>query len=164
MNNKVKYCILFYVGFTTYIAIEVMFRGYSTILMGITGAICFLFFDKINEWIPWNLDLFFQGFIGGVFVTLMELIIGLGLQWFNLPPMWDYSNEWMNYKGVICPLFSLIWIFFAMIGIILADCINYYLLWNGDKPEYLFYRKIHIVFPEMKCHCNLCEQNICSIF
>lgn len=157
MNNKVKYAILFYVGFTTYVAIEVMFRGYSTILMGITGAICFLFFDKINEWIPWNMDLSIQGIIGGIFVTLMELIIGLGLQILNLPPMWNYSNMWMNYKGIMCPLFSCIWCVFSIIGIILADSINYYLLWNGDRPIYKLLWNFDVVLPERKCHCDLCE-------
>ena len=23
--------------------------------------------------------------------------------------LWDYSNEWMNYEGLICPKFSLFW-------------------------------------------------------
>ena len=50
MSNKIKYAILFYVGFTTYITIETLFRGYSFCLMGIDGAICFLIFDSTG----WN--------------------------------------------------------------------------------------------------------------
>ncbi len=87
MSNKTKYLILFYVGFTTYITIETLFRGYSYALMGIDGAICFLIFDKINEYIPWKLDLFLQGCIGSVVVTLSELLIGLGIQYLNMKPM-----------------------------------------------------------------------------
>lgn len=153
MSNKIKYIILFYVGFTTYITIETLFRGYSFALMGLDGAICFLLFDKINEYIPWDLDLFWQGCIGSIIVTFSELIIGLGLQVLEASPMWDYSTQWMNYKGVICPLFSFLWIWLAIIGIILADCINYYLLWNGDKPTYKLFGFIHLNFPERKCHC-----------
>lgn len=153
MSNKIKYCILFYVGFTTYITIEVLFKNYSYALMGITGAICFLIFDKINELIPWNLDLFIQGCIGSIVVTLFELIIGLGLQYLNVSPMWDYTSQWMNYKGVICPLFSFLWIWLAIIGIVLADCINYYLIWNGDRPKYILFGFIHFKFPERKCYC-----------
>ena len=152
MSNKIKYIILFYIGFTTYITIETLFRGYSYSLMGLDGAICFLIFDKINEYIPWNLDLFLQGCIGSIIVTISELFIGLSLQYLNLQPMWDYSNEWMNYKGVICPLFSFLWILLAIIGIIVADCINYYLLWNGDRPNYKLFKFIHLSFPQRKCY------------
>lgn len=153
MSNKVKYLILFYVGFTTYITIETLFRGYSFALMGFDGAICFLIFDKINEYIPWNVDLFIQGCIGSIVVTISELIIGLSLQYFNMQPMWDYSDQWMNYKGVICLLFSFLWIWLAIIGIIVADCINYYLLWNGDRPIYKLFGVIDIKFPQRKCYC-----------
>lgn len=153
MNNKVKYLILFYVGFTTYITIETLFRGYSYALMGLDGAILFILFDKINEHIPWDMDLICQGIIGSFMVTLSELIIGFGLDILCLQPMWDYSNEWMNFNGYICPLFSFLWIWLAIIGIILADCINYYLLWNGDRPRYKLFGFIEFEFPERKCYC-----------
>ena len=44
----------------------------------------------------------------GLLMTLIELIGGLiGLK--NNVKLWDYSDRWMNYKGIICPLFSAIW-------------------------------------------------------
>ena len=44
----------------------------------------------------------------GLIMTLIELIGGLiGLK--NNVRLWDYSDRWMNYKGIICPLFSAIW-------------------------------------------------------
>lgn len=44
----------------------------------------------------------------GVAMTLIEFIGGLSFV--NKPvKLWDYSNNWGNYKGIICPLFSLIW-------------------------------------------------------
>ena len=44
----------------------------------------------------------------GVLMTLIELIGGLiGLK--NNVRLWDYSDRWGNYKGLICPLFSAIW-------------------------------------------------------
>lgn len=150
MSNKVKYAILFYVGFTSYITIETLFRGYSYPLMGLDGAICFLLFDKINEYIPWEMDLFCQGVIGSLIVTISELVIGMTLQYCNVLPMWDYSSQWMNYKGVICPLFSFLWIWLAVIGIIMADCINYYILDNGDIPEYNLFEIFKIKFPYKK--------------
>ena len=42
-------------------------------------------------------------------MTLIELIGGLiAVKYFRVR-LWDYSEEWMNFQGVICPKFSLIW-------------------------------------------------------
>lgn len=44
----------------------------------------------------------------GAMMTLIELIGGeIGLK--NHVRLWDYSDRWLNYKGLICPLFSAIW-------------------------------------------------------
>ena len=44
----------------------------------------------------------------GLFMTIIELVGGLiGLK--NNVKLWDYSDRWGNYKGIICPLFSAIW-------------------------------------------------------
>ena len=45
----------------------------------------------------------------GATMTLIELIGGLSFVDGKGPKLWDYSNEWGNYKGIICPLFSAIW-------------------------------------------------------
>lgn len=42
-------------------------------------------------------------------MTLIEFIGGLSFVDGKGPKLWDYSNEWGNYKGIICPLFSAIW-------------------------------------------------------
>ena len=44
----------------------------------------------------------------GVLMTLIEFVGGLiGIK--NNVKLWDYSDRWGNYKGIICPLFSAIW-------------------------------------------------------
>lgn len=46
--------------------------------------------------------------IMGAAMTLIELIGGeIGLK--NNVRLWDYRDRWLNYKGLICPLFSAIW-------------------------------------------------------
>ena len=152
MSNSFKNIVLFYVGFTSYITIETLYRGYSYFLMGMVGAICFLILDKINEYFSWELDLFIQGLIGSFIVTFMELNIGLLLKIFD-STMWDYSSEWLNYEGVICPLYSLFWVFLSIVAIIVADCINYYILLDEEKPKYNFLKFIKINFPERKIKC-----------
>ena len=41
----------------------------------------------------------------GATMTLIEFIGGLSFVDGKGPKLWDYSNEWGNYKGIICPLF-----------------------------------------------------------
>lgn len=45
----------------------------------------------------------------GVMMTVIELIAGLIFIRGMHIKLWDYSNRWGNFKGIICPLFSLIW-------------------------------------------------------
>lgn len=60
-----------------------------------------------------------------IIMTLIELVGGLiSLNHYHVR-LWDYSGEWMNFKGVICPKFSLFW------GIICA--LYYFFLY---KPFY----------------------------
>jgi len=55
----------------------------------------------------------------GFLMTLIELIGGLiGLK--NKVKLWDYSDRWGNFKGIICPLFSAIWT--------IASGVYYYIL------------------------------------
>lgn len=43
-----------------------------------------------------------------ILMILIELVGGIiGLK--NNIKLWDYSDRWGNYKGIICPLFSAIW-------------------------------------------------------
>ena len=152
MNKKhiLKYLILFLVGYCVYIAIEVAFRNYSFPLMGIVGAISFILIDRINEVMPWDTDLIIQSVIGSLIVTMFELIVGEGLKFFNQPPMWDYSSLPLNFDGVICLPFSLLWVLLSAIAIFLADAINYYLLHEEPAPHYkiLGYR---FSFPKRSC-------------
>lgn len=41
-------------------------------------------------------------------MTLIELI-GRLISLKNKIRLWDYRDRWLNYKGIICPLFSVIW-------------------------------------------------------
>ena len=44
-----------------------------------------------------------------VAMTLLELITGLiSVNIFHVR-LWDYRNRWLNFNGIVCPLFSLIW-------------------------------------------------------
>lgn len=132
----IKYLTLFLVGYCTYIALEVTYRGESYALMGILGGISLLLFDQINNKISWDLDIALQGCIGSVIITSFELFIGEALKILNHPLMWDYSNMPFNYNGVVCLPFSIVWIFITILGIFIADAYNYYLFHEEPRPHY----------------------------
>ncbi len=76
----------------------------------------------------------------GIALTLIELIAGLifikGLHM----KLWDYSNRWGNFKGLICPLFSLIWFGVGVAYYFLLDPILVKaLLFIADYPLYVFF-------------------------
>lgn len=144
--------VLFLVGFCVYITIEVCYRGYSSPLMGLTAGIIMLLLDSINEKISWDFDLLAQGVIGSAMVTLSELVIGEMLIYiYGVNTIWDYSKIPFNFDGVICPQFSIIWILISIIGIIVADTINYYVFEELPVPYYRIFGKVIIKFSEKKC-------------
>ena len=65
-------------------------------------------------------------------MTLIEFIGGLSFV--NKPvKLWDYSNNWGNYKGIICPLFSLIWtLISALYYFFLAEFILDKVVWFNN--------------------------------
>lgn len=145
-DKIVKFIVLFSFGFFTYMLIELIYRQYTFVLMGIVGGIMFLILDQINNKISWDVDILLQGVIGSLIVTFFEFVIGSLFLKGYLPIMWDYSNLWMNYKGIICLPFSLAWIGLSIVAVIIADVINYYMLGDEDIPYYKLFGKIILRF------------------
>lgn len=141
MKKINKNLILFLFGFMAYITIEVCYRGYSYPLMGICGGIAVLLIDKINNKISWDTDILIQGACGSLIITFFEFVIGELFLNGVLPVMWDYSNVFLNYKGIICLPFSLIWVVLSIVAVIIADAINYYLLDDEEGYCQVFFAK-----------------------
>jgi hypothetical protein len=56
-------------------------------------------------WLQYVLKILFIG----IAMTVVELIAGLIFIKGMKIKLWDYSDRWGNFQGIICPLFSLIW-------------------------------------------------------
>ena len=68
------------------------------------------------------------------FVTGMIFIVHMHLQ------LWDYSPYWGNIKGVICPLFSMLWYALAAFYyLIMHPRIEAGLLWLADNLAFSFF-------------------------
>ena len=143
-----KNTILFLIGFCVYITIEVLYRGFSYPLMGLCAGIAIVILDKVNDLISWNVDVLWQCLFGALLITLMELIIGKMFIAGYLPVMWDYSSVPLNYQGIICVPFSVVWMALSFVAIIVADAINYYVFKEKPVPYYKCFGRVIFRFKE----------------
>ena len=135
MRKILKALFLWAIGGTIYYAVEVIWRGYSHWTMFILGGICFFVIGALNKLYRWDMALISQMFISSLVITLLELITGLivnkWLQW----GIWDYSQVPYNFMGQICLLYTNLWFFLSLAGIILDDFIRHRFL-KEEKPHY----------------------------
>ncbi|MBQ2823345.1 MAG: hypothetical protein IJF18_02070 [Oscillospiraceae bacterium] len=130
-----KHCILFAFGGMLYAGIELFCRGYSHWSMMILGGVCFLLIGTINEIIPWEMSLWKQMLICSIVITALEFVTGCFVNIVMGWSVWDYSDEWGNILGQICPKFSLYWFFLSLIAILLDDWIRY-AVFDEERPHY----------------------------
>ncbi|MBR4589371.1 MAG: hypothetical protein IKO36_01800 [Bacteroidaceae bacterium] len=142
----IKNIVLFFTGFCIYITIETIFRGYSFPFSGVMGGLSVILIDKVNDYISWDVDLFWQALYGTCLITSMEFVVGLVAKYTPLlPVMWDYSSIPFNIYGVICLPFSIAWFFLSIVAIFLADAINYYIFDDTVVPYYNVFGNLNAV-------------------
>ena len=135
INPIVKYAILFWIFGSTYVTIEVFWKMHSHWSMFLLGAICGCLIGGLNNWFPWEMSLIKQGIIGAVTITTLELITGLIFNvWLGLG-IWDYSTLPLNFMGQICLPFSILWVGFSILAIVVDDYLRY-LMFDEKMPEY----------------------------
>ena len=126
--------VLLLIGGTTYFSIEMLWRGHSHWTMALVGGVCFILIGAINEYLPWELGMIQQAFIGASIVTAVELIAGLILNvWLKLG-IWDYSNMPFNLWGQICLPFFFAWLALSIVAIVIDDYLRYW-LFKEEKPH-----------------------------
>ena len=132
---------LFYIGSTLGWVIELIFRriyhkkwvnpgflvgpylpiyGFGLVIL---TFIYYLFYDM-------NLSALLVILLMGLSMTLIELIGGL-ISLKNNVRLWDYRDRWLNYKGIICPLFTFIWtvvgaIYYYIIAPHIENALNWF--------------------------------------
>ena len=105
-------------------------------IYGFGAIILILIYDMISKHTKSNVIKFVLiSAIFTVFEYLVSVIFELifGIKW------WDYSNEFLNFKGRICLMFSIIW------GIFGLAFINYIYLPTKQKIEKIFNNRPTIV-------------------
>lgn len=135
LKLSLKYSILFVIGGITYAIIEIISRGFSHWSMAFVGGMAFIACGLINEILEWKTPLWKQALIGGLLITILELIAGIILNIILKWDIWDYTNFKLNFFGQICLKYSFIWCLLAVVAIIVDDYLRYW-LFEEEKPRY----------------------------
>lgn len=105
--------ILFCVGGGSYTALELAFRRRSHISMFCLGGACFLAIGRFDRRFP-RLNPGAKMAAGSAICTAGELAVGLALN--RDHRIWDYRALPLNFRGQICPAFSLVWMPVSLIA------------------------------------------------
>lgn len=131
----VKYAFLGWFGGATYVALEVLWRGYSHWTMLVLAAAVFIAIGAMNEIWSWQTSLALQVVAGTALATVLEFfcgyIVNLRLGW----DVWDYSDMPGNLMGQICPQYTLLWAALVLVAILLDDYIRWR-FFGEEKPHY----------------------------
>jgi uncharacterized membrane protein len=133
--HLVKGVTLALFGGWCYGLLEVLFRGYTHWTMALLGGGLFILIGGLDNWMPWEIPLWVQGLMGGLMVTLAELLAGLLLNVYLGLNIWDYSSQPGNLLGQICPLFSLLWCWLSLAVVFLDDCLRCW-MFGEEMPHY----------------------------
>ncbi len=106
---------IFCIGAFGYGIIEILFRGYTHITMGVLGGICLLFMSILNYFRTSFRSLIICALISGIFITIMEGAMGYFLNLLLGLEIWDYSTTPLNVSGQICLPFSIAWVVLSMV-------------------------------------------------
>lgn len=116
--------IIFAIGAVGYGLIECIFRGYTHWTMMLTGGACLLTFYYFNREFK-KTPLVLKALWGALMITLYEFAVGLIVNlWFGWH-VWDYSGQFGNILGQICPAFTLLWFFLCLCGLLISRGLYY---------------------------------------
>lgn len=127
-----KQAVLFYLGGSSYMTLEFLWRGRSHGSMFLAGGLCFLLIGALGKVRP-RLPLLLRAVVGAAIVTMVELGFGLAVN--REYQVWDYRGQTGNFLGQICPQFCLLWIPVSLAAMVLYQAVDGRLsrfLWEGS--------------------------------
>lgn len=130
-----KYLFLFWFGGSTYVTLEVFWRGYSHWTMFLLAGFLFVIIGLLNEVFEWSTNLILQIFVASSIAIFLEFITGVVVNIIFKLNIWDYSNLPFNLFGQVCLSYSFLWIFLSFIAIVLDDYIRWK-FFDEEKPVY----------------------------
>lgn len=104
-----EWIVLFFVGGFGYGQIELLYRGSTHWTMLVAGGSCLMLLRLIDQLCYGKLPYLIRCGIGAGCITAIEFIFGVICNKLLHWHVWDYSHEWGNLWGQICPRYTLYW-------------------------------------------------------
>ncbi len=105
--------ILFSVGALGYSVMEILFRGFTHWTMSITGGVCLVILWQIVKLLHFT-PVIIQAVLGGISITISELIVGIIVNLWLGWNVWDYSGQSIHFLGQISVSFTIIWVIISV--------------------------------------------------
>ena len=99
--------VLFALGGAGYQAVELAWRGTTHWTMFAAGGACLCLLQALAR--RHSLPLGAAALCGAAAASGVELGIGLVCRYVLHLAVWDYSAQWGNVAGLVCPLYSFYW-------------------------------------------------------
>lgn len=130
-----KYLFLFWFGGSTYVTLEVLWRGYSHWTMLLLAGIVFIILGLLNEIWDWNDSLVKQVVVGTIISTVLEFITGCIVNHWLGWNVWDYTGIPGNILGQVCLPFTILWAIISLVAIVIDDIIRWK-FFGEEEPRY----------------------------
>lgn len=114
---------IFLLGGSTYVFLELLWRGFSHISMFFAGGLSFLILFLCYTTFAKDFPIILKCIIGSVVITLIEFMTGIFVNVVLGLKVWDYSSMPLNIMGQVCIYFSLIWAFLSVPIIAISNLI-----------------------------------------
>lgn len=106
MEKRWETASLFVLGGAGYLGVELAWRGFTHWSMFWAGGLALCLLHALAEC---PLPLPAAAACGAAGVSALELAAGLLCRRFLRVTVWDYSAEWANLAGLICPRYTVYW-------------------------------------------------------
>ena len=120
----------FLMGYFIYSLVEIAARGYTHWTMALTGGVVLAVLYDINT--KAAMSLIKSCFIGAVFITAMELVVGVVVNLVMRWNVWDYKSMPLNVMGQICLYYSFGWFLLCIPAYFLCMAIR--IRFRGPRP------------------------------
>ncbi len=98
----------FLVGAVGYPVIEMLYRRRTHWTMALTGGACLVILRAVGRR-HGHRKLFVQCAIGALCISAVEFCVGCVVNRAMKWGVWDYSRNWGNVLGQVCPMFTAMW-------------------------------------------------------
>ena len=120
-RKAVEFFVLFVLGGSAYILVEILWRQTSHESMFLLGGLLFVLLGALNEGRFSDMRFSRQALLGSAVITAFELAAGLLLNVRMGLDIWDYADLPLNFMGQISLLYFLLWIPLSGVAIVLDD-------------------------------------------